>query len=190
VHRVRDRARLAVKREVSRSDCHRNTRYRTPRVPEVGAIERAGASSARLDCGIAFRSVVPEHLDRMYGGGNMRIRHCMAVAALLALGNSAHAVEYEAGNPVGHEGVAEIGVVSPVRYEGGVLVGHDGSVSLVVVNGVLYDDPAYTFDDTIGSTTARSPDSRGTSRRRHQGPLHDEASGLGRAAARISTAAR
>ena len=85
----------------------------------------------------------------------MTIRHRIAViAALLALGTSARAMDYEAGNPVGHEGQAEIGVVSSQRYEGGVMVGHDRSVSLLVVTDVPYDDPAYTFDDAIGSDGA------------------------------------
>ena len=81
-----------------------------------------------------------------------------AISALLLVSTPALAAEYEMGNPMGNDGQAELGVVSDLRYEAGVPVGHDGSVSLVVANGVPYDDPAYTFDDTIGSTTARNSD--------------------------------
>ena len=79
-----------------------------------------------------------------------------AISALLLVSTPALAAEYEMGNPMGNDGQAELGVVSDLRYEAGVQVGHDGSVALVVANGAPYDDLAYTFDDTIGSTTARS----------------------------------
>ena len=81
-----------------------------------------------------------------------------AISALLLVSTPALAAEYEMGNPMGNDGQAELGVVSDLRYEAGVPVGHDGSVALVVANGAPYDDPAYTFDDTIGSTTARDSD--------------------------------